>query len=84
MRLNESQCFVGLGMEFGIHAPGDRLGRKEVLHAAHHVLLSHGCSLQVIRASAKTKPTIGWAPATATSYPSNRAFLKIELSERPS
>lgn len=82
MTLNEPQCFVGLGMEFGIHAPGDRLGRKEVLRASHNVLLAHGRSVQVIRAAAKIKPTIGWAPATATAYPSTDQKSDIEAARK--
>ncbi|MBX9578621.1 MAG: beta-glucosidase [Chthoniobacterales bacterium] len=73
MTLNEPQCFIGFGMESGMHAPADQLGRKEILRAAHHVLLAHGRSVQVIRSSAKSKPMIGWAPVVFTAYPaSNR------------
>lgn len=82
MTLNEPQCFIGLGMEFGIHAPGDRLGRKEVLRAGHHVLLSHGRAVQVIRSTAKLKPTIGWAPVGVTAYPSSDQKEDIEAARK--
>ena len=82
MTLNEPQCFVGLGMEFGIHAPGDKLGRKEVLRAAHHVLLSHGRAVQIIRATAKTKPTIGWAPVIVTAYPASKQESDVAAARK--
>lgn len=82
MTLNEPQCFIGLGMEFGIHAPGDQLSRKEVLRAAHHVLLSHGRAVQIIRSTAKTKPTIGWAPVIVTAFPSSNKKEHIEAARK--
>ena len=69
--LNEPQCFIGLGMQDGIHAPGDRLGNHEVLRAAHHTLLAHGRAVQVIRAHAKKPPLIGWAPVGSPNIPEN-------------
>ncbi len=83
MTLNEPTCFISQGLETGIHAPGDKLGKHEVLTAAHHVLLAHGHAAQVIRAHARRKPVVGWAPcgiigAPATSKPADvrsaRAF----------
>ena len=61
MTLNEPQCFIGLGLLDGIHAPGDKLGLEEVLLAGHHTLLAHGRSVQVIRARAKLESSIGYA-----------------------
>ncbi len=69
MTLNEPQCFVGMGHLNGEHAPGLKLGLEEVLLAAHHVLLAHGESVQVIRARAKTKPSVGWAPVGSAYTP---------------
>ena len=60
--LNEPQCFVGLGHETGVHAPGDKLPLHQSLRVAHHALLAHGESVKVIRAVAKRSPKIGWAP----------------------
>ncbi len=62
MTLNEPQCFIGLGLQSGQHAPGDRHDFPQVLHAAHNALLAHGKAAQVIRANAKKAPRIGWAP----------------------
>jgi beta-glucosidase len=69
MTLNEPQCFLGLGLRDGIHAPGDKLGIKEVLTAAHHTLMAHGSAVQVIRAHAQKPPSIGWAPVGCAFVP---------------
>lgn len=62
MTLNEPQCFIGLGHRTGEHAPGDRMEMPNVLCATQNVLLAHGLATQTIRARAKAKPRIGWAP----------------------
>ncbi len=58
---NEPQCFLGLGHQTGEHAPGLKLGFPDVLLAAHHSLLAHGKSVQVIRSHAKSRPLVGIA-----------------------
>lgn len=60
---NEPQCYIGSGLVGGIHAPGLQMNRKDYLLAAHHSLLAHGKSVQAIRACAKRRPVIGYAPA---------------------
>lgn len=61
---NEPQCYIGAALESGEHAPGLKLGKKELFQAAHHSLLSHGRAVQTIRARAKKVPEIGYAPAS--------------------
>ncbi|MDX1993736.1 MAG: GH1 family beta-glucosidase [bacterium] len=80
MTLNEPQCFIGLGHQDGIHAPGDKLALSEVLLAAHHTLLAHGKSVQVIRARAKTPPQIGFAPVGVTFVPASDSPADIEAA----
>lgn len=80
MTLNEPQCFIGLGLQSGIHAPGDQLGMAEVLLAGHHALLAHGKACQVIRAHAKTTPKIGWAPVGAAKIPATNSPEDIEAA----
>ncbi len=46
--LNEPWCSASLGYLFGVHAPGLRDPQK-AFAAAHHLLLSHGVAMQVIR-----------------------------------
>lgn len=82
MTLNEPQCFIGLGHKDGIHAPGDRLGWKQVLQAGHHALLAHGKAVQVIRARAKTPPQIGFAPVGTIRVPASHEAADIEAARQ--
>lgn len=84
MTLNEPQCFIGLGHQTGIHAPGDKLGLREVLRAGHHSLLAHGRAVQVIRAGAKTAPTIGYAPVGVARVPASDSPADVEAARRAS
>jgi beta-glucosidase len=49
--LNEIPCFIGLGYEIGIHAPGRRESARLVNQAYHHALLAHGLGTQIVRAN---------------------------------
>jgi beta-glucosidase len=69
MTQNEPQCYIGLGHQYGEHAPGLRLGFGDILLACHHSLLAHGKATQVIRAHAKSKPKIGAAPVGIVKMP---------------
>ena len=73
MTLNEPQCFIGLGMLEGTHAPGDKLGLAEALRAGHHALLAHGRSVQVIRARAKIDLIVGYAPTGTPVMPQDES-----------
>ena len=70
MTLNEPQCFIA-GHQGGIHAPGLKLGFKEVLLAGHNALLSHGKAVRVLRQKAKLTPNIGYAPVGVVKVPNN-------------
>ena len=80
MTINEPQCFIGLGMEQGIHAPGDKLGQQEILWASHQALLSHGKAVQVIRSEATNKPLVGWAPVGGCAIPHTNSTEDIEAA----
>jgi len=80
--LNEPQCFIGLGMDRGIHAPGLRLGAKDILKAAHHVLLAHGRGVQTLREYAKKTPCVGWAPVAVSAIPDTGSPADIEAARR--
>ncbi len=69
MTLNEPQCFIGLGLDFGSHAPGYHLPLPEVLRATHHALLAHGRATCVLREHAKRPATVGWAPVGVVTMP---------------
>lgn len=45
---NEPWCIATLGYEEGCHAPGHR-NPTEALRAGHHLLVSHGLAMEVIR-----------------------------------
>lgn len=64
---NEPWCVSMLGYLLGEHAPGHR-DRVGALAAAHHLLLSHGLAVPVIRAHsprAKVGITLNFTPADA-------------------
>ncbi len=82
MTLNEPQCFIGLGLQTAQHAPGDKLGRTEVLRAGHHALMAHGRGVQVIRSSAKTPPVIGYAPVGVAFIPETNSEADIEAARQ--
>jgi len=69
MTLNEPQCFIGLSLDLGMHAPGLKLPTAEVLSAGHHALLAHGRAVAILRERAKKPPTIGWAPVGVITMP---------------
>ncbi|PTX99514.1 beta-glucosidase [Verrucomicrobia bacterium LW23] len=59
--LNEPPCFTGIGQLDGVHAPGDRLSFASFLRIAHHVLMAHGRSVQVLREVCPRPVQIGFA-----------------------
>jgi beta-glucosidase len=72
--LNEPQCFIVLGHQRGIHAPGDKLGTAGVLRAGHHALLAHGRAVQVIRSLSRGQ--IGFAPVGVARIPKTDADIE--------
>ena len=78
--LNEPQCFIGLGHQFGFHAPGDRLEFAEVLTAAHNALLAHGKAVQTIRAYSKVESRIGLAPVGIINIPATDGSEDVEAA----
>jgi beta-glucosidase len=79
---NEPQCFIGIGHQGGAHAPALPLSFREGLLAAHHVLLAHGLGVQAVRANAKEKPSVGWAPVGMVKYPATDSPADIEAARR--
>jgi beta-glucosidase len=82
MTLNEPQCFIGLGHQVGIHAPGDRLRFDEVLRAGHHALLAHGRGVQAIRAEAGTGAVVGMAPVGIIRMPATEGAADVAAARR--
>ena len=88
MTQNEPQCFILLGLKIGEHAPGDKLGMRELVRASHNALLAHGKAVQVIRSRAKRAPRIGAAPvghvcAPASDAPEDIAAARAEAFDAP-
>ncbi|MBN1632383.1 MAG: beta-glucosidase [Thermoleophilia bacterium] len=72
MTLNEPQMHLGMGHALGLHAPGLRLSKPELLLAAHHMLLAHGRSASTIRSCSRQPCRIGWAAASPIYYPATQ------------
>jgi beta-glucosidase len=82
MTLNEPQCYIGLGLVDGIHAPGDKLGIEEALRAGHHTLLGHGLAVQALRAGAQQDLQIGYAPTGTVVMPASESEEDIAAARR--
>ena len=82
MTLNEPQCFIGLGHQNGIHAPGDELTIAEVLAAGHNALLAHGKAVQMIRAHSKVECKIGFAPVGLVNTPATDSREDVEAARQ--
>ncbi len=80
MTINEPQIFLGPDHGDAMGAPSLRPTTSERLITAHHTLMSHGRAVQVIRARAKKKPSIGWAPIGRTKYPATDAKADIDAA----
>ncbi|HEX3772852.1 MAG TPA: GH1 family beta-glucosidase [Polyangiaceae bacterium] len=78
---NEPAVFIGTGHFHGYHAPGDKLRLAEVTRAAHHVLLSHGKSTQVIRARTKQPCRVGYAPNATVRIPHTDSAADIAAAK---
>jgi len=77
---NEPQCFIGLGMRDGVHAPGDRLKDPQYLTAAHNSMRAHGKAVQALRAHAKPDAKIGFAWSTQLTQPQSEMPGDIEAA----
>ncbi len=82
MTLNEPQCFIGLGYQTGVHAPGDKLGLTQVLRAAHHALLAHGMAVQVVRAESVRAAQVGFAPVGVVRIPASNRPEDVDAARR--
>ncbi|MDP0500071.1 MAG: GH1 family beta-glucosidase [Verrucomicrobiota bacterium JB022] len=67
--LNEPQCSVLLGHQDGVHAPGLKLGRRDILRINHHHMVAHGLAVQVIRSHSQSPAQIGAAPVGVIKIP---------------
>ena len=77
---NEPQCFIGLGYYQGVHAPGLKVSRKDILQMAHNVLKAHGAAVMAMRKAAKRPIKIGYAPTCSAHYPATECPEDIEAA----
>jgi beta-glucosidase len=77
---NEPWCIATLGHELGQHAPGLR-DRAAALRAAHHLLLSHGWAVPVLR---RNSPAcrVGIVLNLAPAYPASPSDADREAARR--
>ncbi len=81
--LNEPQCFINLSYRTGEHAPGYHVSDRELALAVHNALLSHGKISQIIKANAKSAPSITYTQATPmSSIPLTNTEKDIEASRK--
>ncbi len=79
--LNEPPCFSGIGQLDGVHAPGDMLSFPSFLTIAHHVLMAHGHSVQVLRAECSNDVQIGFAITGNARVPDTETPENIEAAK---
>lgn len=67
--LNEMPCFIGLGYETGIHAPGRHESTALVNQAYHHALLAHGLGVRAVREHGASGARVGLVHNPPTPIP---------------
>ena len=78
--INEPQCVLDGGLTSGAHAPGVKVTLKELLAAAHNLLLCHGKAVRVLREKVADAEigysTCGWVtcPADGTKESEKKAY----------
>jgi beta-glucosidase len=77
---NEPQCYLGIGHQRGVHAPGIDLPLSQMLLAGHHSLLAHGLAVQAMRARAKQPLRLGYAPVGMPKLPASDSPEDLELA----
>ena len=78
---NEPQCFIGLALRDGVHAPGDKLKDPDYLMAAHNGMRAHAKAVQALRAHAKDGK-VGYVVATQPTQPASEKSEDIEAARQ--
>jgi beta-glucosidase len=76
---NEPWCQAFLGYENAYFAPGKR-DMSQALLAAHHLLVSHGLSVQALRSCVRAP--VGMAPNFMPAHPASRSAADVAAAER--
>lgn len=77
---NEPQVFVGCGYYEGVHAPGYKLARAELVRIGHNILKAHGLAVKALRGSGDCK--IGITGASCPAIPASESEGDIKAAER--
>ncbi len=75
---NEPQVFGGCGYFEGVHAPGYKLGKGELLRIGHNILKAHGRSVTVLRKVSDVR--IGFTAASCPCIPASKESRDIEAA----
>lgn len=67
--LNEPQCFIELGHQKGVHAPGLKLDRGGILACVQNALLAGGLGARALRTYSTAQIQIGLASTGRICYP---------------
>lgn len=80
--INEPQCFIGLGYLKGCNAPGLSCMNTDLFQMAHNALKAHGAAVRALRAHAKQKIEVGFAPTGQISFPETTKPEDIEAARK--
>ncbi|PIE35170.1 beta-glucosidase [candidate division KSB3 bacterium] len=78
---NEMWCTTFLGHYHGIFAPG-KTDFGLALQAAHHILLSHGLAVPIMKNEIRNDAQIGIAPNIAYPYPASDSQSDLDAAHR--
>jgi beta-glucosidase len=78
---NEPQCFVGLGYDLGVHAPGLQLPNSSLVPMSHHILKAHGAAARALR-SLVPDVRVGYAPCGDPCMPATNSPEDLEAARK--
>jgi beta-glucosidase len=78
---NEPQCFIGMALLDGVHAPGDKLKHPDYLMAAHNGMRAHAKSVQALRARARDGK-VGYVLAAQIAQPATDSAEDVEAARQ--
>jgi beta-glucosidase len=81
---NEPQCYIGLALLDGVHAPGDKLEFGKYLVAAHNSMRAHGKGAQALRANVKDARDlkVGYVLAAQITQPATDRVEDVEAARQ--
>lgn len=77
---NEPQVFVGCGYFEGVHAPGYKLSKAELLRIGHNVLKAHGLAVKALRKGGECR--VGMSVASCPAIPVSNSAGDIKAAEK--